>query len=217
MGTIIAHSDEGKLLVPIGELTAAETFLHGSTGAQFLEKVRTKQSGEYLSLYEGSLYITSFMRMPETDWMLVHRIRIIQALRHTLVSFIFQTILYVFIILVLYRYMRSFVSKEIAPIDDIFQQIRELCQHIRKTDCISGKSFSDLLVLSREGLSDSLTGLPTRTVFLQQAEENFNSVAGQIFGLFFIDMDNLKSINDQLDISMVMQLSRHLPLLCKNL
>ena len=66
------------------------------------------------------------------------------------------------------------------------------------TGHITTEDFLGILHLSREGLSDALTGLPTRTLFRQKAQELIAASPDQTFGFFFIDMDNLKIINDQL-------------------
>lgn len=195
---IMAHPDKNKLLLPIDGLVDSEKFLYGSSQEKFLQDIKAKRSGEYLSLFEDTLYFTAFTPIDGTDWMLIHRIRIVYAVRYVLIGLLLQTALYVLLFTILYRYEQRIVSTQIKPVDDLLQQVAELGRSLGKSGHITTEGFSNLLHLSREGLSDGLTGLPTRTLFRQKAQELIAARPGQTFGVFFIDMDNLKIINDQL-------------------
>ena len=57
--------------------------------------------------------------------------------------------------------------------------------------------FNEIIRLTGNGLSDSLTGVVTRSVFLNQAAVQLKRVdSGLVSALCFVDMDNLKYIND---------------------
>ena len=196
--SIMAHPDKNKLLLPIEGLVASERFLYGSSQEKFLQDIKAKRSGEYLSLFEDTLYFTAFTPIDDTDWMLIHRIRIVHAVRYVLMGLLLQTAFYVLVFTALYRYAQKIVSKEIKPMDALLQQMDALGRSLGTTGHITTEDFLGILHLSREGLSDALTGLPTRTLFRQKAQELIAASPDQTFGFFFIDMDNLKIINDQL-------------------
>lgn len=195
-GAIMAHPEKEKLLTPIEILTASETFLYGSSREQFHADLKAGRSGEFLSLFNNSFYFTIFSRLADTDWMLIHRILIVSAVRNTLFGLAIQCALYLLLFLVLYRYTNLFITHRVKPVDDMLRQVANL------TPNLGGDGFqgdvSTFLNLSRKGLSDALTGLPTRTLFRQAAEDALRRMPDQLFVLFFIDMDNLKSINDHL-------------------
>ena len=56
----------------------------------------------------------------------------------------------------------------------------------------------NIINISRKGLYDALTGLPTRNLFRQRVNDTIEKMPGRLFGVFILDMDNLKAINDHL-------------------
>ena len=105
--SIMAHPDKNKLLLPIEGLVASERFLYGSSQEKFLQDIKAKRSGEYLSLFEDTLYFTAFTPIDDTDWMLIHRIRIVHAVRYVLMGLLLQTAFYVLVFTALYRYAQK--------------------------------------------------------------------------------------------------------------
>jgi diguanylate cyclase (GGDEF)-like protein len=59
-------------------------------------------------------------------------------------------------------------------------------------------SHADLEVVVDRALTDQLTGLPSRTLFLQQAEKlrEINATSGMATAVLFLDLDGFKAIND---------------------
>jgi diguanylate cyclase (GGDEF)-like protein len=60
-------------------------------------------------------------------------------------------------------------------------------------------SHADLEVMIDRALADQLTGLPSRGLFLQQAEKlrERNAIGGMATAVLFLDLDGFKAINDQ--------------------
>ncbi|MCQ5129958.1 GGDEF domain-containing protein [Butyricicoccus faecihominis] len=57
--------------------------------------------------------------------------------------------------------------------------------------------FNEIIRLTSTGLSDSLTGVVTRSVFFNQASAQLKKAdPDRVSALCFVDMDNLKYIND---------------------
>ena len=117
--SIMAHPDKNKLLLPIEGLVASERFLYGSSQEKFLQDIKAKRSGEYLSLFEDTLgYSTAFTPIDDTaTWTLIDRIRIVHAVRYVLMGLLLQTAFYVLVFTALYRYAQKIVSKEIKPME----------------------------------------------------------------------------------------------------
>ena len=111
-----------------------------------------------------------------------------------LLSFGIQTLLYALFFVLLLRYGRKFF----APVDNIVRHVMDLNKNIHDSEPFSVENACGLIEISRRGLFDMLTGLPTRHLFHQQVDEILEAAQDQLYGIFFFDMDRLKPINDNL-------------------
>lgn len=111
-----------------------------------------------------------------------------------LLSFGIQTLLYALFFVLLLRYGRKFF----APVDNIVRHVMDLNKNIHDSEPFSVENACGLIEISRRGLFDMLTGLPTRHLFHQQVDEILEAAQDRLYGIFFFDMDRLKPINDNL-------------------
>ena len=138
------------------------------------------------------------MNIPETGWTLIHRVKILPTVKYMLLAFFTQTLLYTLLFVVLYRYGRTAISQELRPVDNILRQVEELNRSVNAADSITEEDVFNIINISRKGLYDALTGLPTRNLFRQRVNDTIEKMPGRLFGVFILDMDNLKAINDHL-------------------
>lgn len=191
---IIAHPDADKLMVDIKNLVDKETFLLGSSREQFLDDIEKQRSGSFICFFEGRLTFTVFSHVADSKWTLIHRVPMLPTMRPILWSFGVQTLLYALFFLLFQRYGR----KAFSPVDNIFQHVADLDKSVRGSNEFSVEKVSGLIEISRRGLFDTLTNLPTRHLFYQKVGEVLKKSPGQRHAVFFFDMDRLKPINDNL-------------------
>lgn len=196
--TVIAHPDPQIQLMNMKDLVAGERFLYGSSRETFISDIKSGQPGTFISIFKNTLYFTAFMNLPDTGWTLIHRVKILPTVKYMLLAFFMQTLLYTLLFVVLYRYGRTAISQELRPVDNILRQVEELNRSVNAADSITEEDVFNIINLSRKGLYDALTGLPTRNLFRQKINDAIEKMPGRLFGIFFLDMDNLKSINDHL-------------------
>ena len=192
--SIIAHPDAGKLMANIKSMVNEETFLFGSDRQQFLEDLEKRRSGSFLCFFEGRLTFTAFTNVADSSWMLIHRVPVLPTMIAMLLSFGIQTLLYALFFVLLLRYGRKFF----APVDNIVRHVMDLNKNIHDSEPFSVENACGLIEISRRGLFDMLTGLPTRHLFHQQVDEILEAAQDRLYGIFFFDMDRLKPINDNL-------------------
>lgn len=192
--SIIAHPDADKLMVDIKNLIDKETFLLGSSREQFLDDIENQRSGSFICFFEGRLTFTVFSHVADSKWTLIHRVPMLPTMRPMLWSFGMQTLLYALFFVLLLRNGR----KSFAPVDNIVRHVLDLNKSIRDSEPLFMENASDLIKISRSGLFDTLTNLPTRYLFYQKVSEVLKKSPGQRHAIFFFDMDRLKPINDNL-------------------
>lgn len=194
---IISHHDKNMLFKNLPELVATENFIFGKSSEEFCADLGTKQSGSFISIFQNSLYYTTYTNQENTDWMLVHRIKILPTFYAAFIGFGIQVLFYVVFFAVLYYFGTMYMQRELRSVDNILKQVVDLNKELLNSDRIDTKEISDIIHISQQGLKDELTGLPTRTLFRQILNIRMAKLTPtSLAAIFFIDMDNLKIIND---------------------
>lgn len=195
--SVIAHPWNEMLFKNMPELMDQEWLLTSSQDEarkQFMDQ----KPGSFVSVFQGTLYYTLFKPLDNTSWMLIHRIRLIPTLQATLIGFSFQALLYLLIFGLLYYFGNAYILRQIEPMDFVLKQIIVLNKAVHNSSILTDKDAETLLDLSRKGLKDELTGLPTRMLFRQMLNARLqDGLPDSLCAVFYIDMDNLKSINDE--------------------
>lgn len=186
-GSLIAHPNPAMSLTHIRDHVAGERFLYGSSRETFLRDIKSDQPGTFISIFRNTLYFTAFMNIPETGWTLIHRVKILPTVKYMLLAFFTQTLLYTLLFVVLYRYGRTAISQELRPVDNILRQVEELNRSVNAADSITEEDVFNIINISRKGLYDALTGLPTRNLFRQRVNDTIEKMPGRLFGVFILD------------------------------
>lgn len=194
---IISHHNKGMLFENLPELVKDEIMLYNKTNEEFCTDLREKNTGSFVSLFNNSLYYTVYTRQDNTDLMLVHRIKIFHTFQAAVIGFVIQALLYITVFSALYYFGTMYMQRELRPVDNILKQVVDLNKELLNSDRIDTAQISDIIHISQKGLKDELTGLPTRTLFRQLLNIRMAKLSTTSFAaIFFIDMDNLKTIND---------------------
>ena len=94
-------------------------------------------------------------------------------------------------------FVRRYIASQMQVVDTLVHSVEELEKRIYQDERPEEVDFKEVLRLTSNGLSDSLTGGVTRSVFLNQASSRLKKADPQkLKALCFVDMDNLKYIND---------------------
>lgn len=207
---IISHPSQDELFQDLNDLTKREFFIGKANRDLFLQDLRTGSSSSFFSWYEKTLIYTVNMRIPNTQWTLVHRAHVFTTFYATLVGFAVQSVIYIIVFLGLHFLGTSYVAKKLTPVDNILKQVIDLNKVIHNTDTVNSEDAASILYISQKGLRDELTELPTRMLFRQVLNQRIRELQpATLCAIFYIDMDNLKSINDSFghdygDMAMVM-------------
>lgn len=193
---LLAHPHTDLVNKNILDLMNEEAVI-GSTHEEVKQRFLNRQAGEFVVFFRGGLYYTTFAPLVNTPWVLVHRVRLIPTLSAALVGFSMQAGLYLLVFGSLYFFGNTYILKRLAPMDAVLKQVIVLNKSIHNSDVLTDTDAATLLELSRRGLKDELTGLPTRMLFRQMLNAKLREGMPQSLGaLYYMDMDNLKAIND---------------------
>ena len=179
----------------IQELQSAS--LIGTTTDKLQEQLLAAIPGSYWSFQNGSLDYTIYQRVENTNWDLLCTVRFWSVFSETLPSLLFTACLTILLCTCLLLILRKYIGGQMRIIDLLVQSVEKLQKKIYQDDRPVNVDFNEIIRLTEKGLSDALTGVVTRSVFFNQADAQLKKAdADLVSALCFVDMDNLKYIND---------------------
>ena len=171
--------------------------LFGTTADQLEESLLAAEPGSYWSIRDGSLCYTAYQRVEQSSWDILCTVRFETLFFQTLPALLLSACLTILAAIGLILVLRRYIGRQMAVVDTLVQSIGELEKRIYQDHRPDDVDFNEVLRLTSDGLSDSLNGVVTRSVFLNQAAAQLAKAAPEaVKALFFVDMDNLKYIND---------------------
>lgn len=171
--------------------------LFGVTADSLEEQLLAAQSGAFWSLRDGKLYYTTYQRVENTGWDILCSVNFLTTFGKTVPALCTALVLTVLCCTGLLWLVRRYISGQMKVVDTLVHSVEELENRIYQNERPEEVDFQEVLRLTSNGLSDSLTGVVTRSVFLNHAAALLKkSDPEKLKALFFIDMDNLKYIND---------------------
>lgn len=174
-----------------------EAYNIGVTADQLETELLAKTPGTYWSYRDGNLYYTMYNNIENTDWDILTTIDFWSIYRTIISGFLVIVALMAVLCSVIFFLVKRFISKQKEVVDMLVQSIQELEEKIYQDERPDNMDFREIIRLTSNGLSDGLTGVVTRSVFLKQAQAQLDKIPGdKITILCFVDLDNLKKLND---------------------
>ena len=169
----------------------------GTTPDKLQEQLLAAEPGDYWSLQNGSLVYTAYQRVEDTGWDLLCSVDFRTAFLGILPSLLLVAALAALLCLGLSFLLRRYIAGQMHSVDLLVESVEKLEKKLYQDERPENVDFNEIIRLTSDGLSDALTGLVTRSVFLNQAEAQRQKINPEYTSaLCFVDMDNLKSIND---------------------
>ncbi len=171
--------------------------LFDTTADRLEEQLLAAQPGAFWSLRNGSLYYTAYQRVENTSWDILCSVNFWTSFEAMLPALFLVAGLTVLNCLGLLWFVRRYIASQMKVVNVLVHSVEELENRIYRDDRPKTADFQEVLRLTSDGLSDSLTGAVTRSVFLSQADALLKKADPLLTqALCFVDMDNLKQLND---------------------
>ncbi len=171
--------------------------LFGTTADRLEEQLLSAQPGAFWNLRNGRLYYTAYQRVENTSWDILCSVNFWTSFEETLPALLLVAGLTALLCIGLLWLVRRYIAGQMKVIDLLVHSVEELENRIYRDERPETADFQEVPRLTSDGLSDSLTGVVTRSVFLNQADALLKKAGPQMTrALCFVDMDNLKHLND---------------------
>ena len=171
--------------------------IFGTTENRLEEELLSQKPGSYWSFKGGSLRYTVYQRVENTGWDILCSVNVWTIFGEILPSLLLVAGLTVLLCLGLIFVMRRYINRQMQVVDALVDSVNELEKKIYQDQRPEKRDFNEIIRLTSDGLTDSLTGVVTRAVFLKHAAAQLEKADPVLLSaLCFVDMDNLKYIND---------------------
>lgn len=174
-----------------------EDRLFGTTADRLQEQLLAATPGDYWSLRNGSLCYTMYQRVENTGWDILCTVDVWSVFSGIMSSLLLVSGLTILLCVALMVILQRYISSQMQVVDVLVRSVQELEKKIYQNERPEDVDFNEIIRLTSNGLSDGLTGVVTRSVFLNQAPAQLKKADPRLLSaLCFVDMDNLKYIND---------------------
>lgn len=195
-GQIMSSTQDLPYGKPImGELQSAT--LLGTTANRLQEALLAKEEGSYWSLQNYDLCYTLYSHVEDTGWDILAAASFREEFSKLLPGLLCIAGITFLLGGVTLLMIRKYMETQKMIMDELVHSVEELEKKIYHDERPDNVDFNEIIRMTSSGLSDGLTGVVTRSVFLNQAPAYIKNIdLGRVNVLCFVDMDNLKYIND---------------------
>lgn len=193
----VMSSTEGRTYGNLIMDELREERIFGITADQLQEQLLAAESGGFWCLESGSLHYTTYQRVENTGWDILCSVNLQTVFAGIVPSLLLISGLTVLLSAGLLFLLRRYISGQMKVVDVLVHSVEELEKKVYQDKRPEDRDFTEIIRLTSNGLSDGLTGVVTRSVFLSQASVQMTKInPNRVSALCFVDLDNLKYIND---------------------
>lgn len=196
-GQIMSSTEQFSYGAPIMVMLKGSVLFGGVTADKLQEQLLARQKGAYWSLYGGDLRYTTYQHIENTGWDILSSVSFRAEFLRILPGIMAAAGMTIFLAVGLMFMIRQYLKNQMKVVNGLVHSVAELEKKIYHDERPDNMDFNEIIKLTSNGLSDGLTGVVTRSVFLNQAPSYLkNADPDLVNALCFVDMDNLKYIND---------------------
>lgn len=177
-----------------------ENFLELSKGSHFwggdpksiTSSMNTGKAGSFWEWdNEGLTYVT-YQNVDPTDWTLLYRVQFMSILSKLFPVLFIKIAFYILLCSTVYFLGRRYMNRHLSQVNHLLNRMAAIQKELFQSE---QTDYDNLLEMTKQGLTDHLTGLSTRAVLLKKMNQFIDS-PNSYGAVVFIDLDDLKRIND---------------------
>lgn len=170
----------------------SDTRFFGTSVAEIDSALLENRPVSYWSQCSDGLCYTTALNVAQTGWKLLYQVGFTDIIRSLLPVFLVKVCFYMALCAVIYVFGRRYLKRQLAAASHMMDRIMTMEKEVLQGEQTDYEKFLDL---TQKGLTDQLTGLCTRSVLFSRMQQVLD-VEKSFGAVFFLDLDNLKRIND---------------------
>ncbi len=168
---------------------------------KILSNIENKKTFHYYAINDNNQFERLTLRpLKNTPWYLITTLNYNQYLKSEFFFITLNIFISIMASVLIGYYLMKKISIITSPVDDFIKEstsIVPIRTQLTNTNADINKHFDNIISTTKDGIYCSRTNLLNRKYFIQNADINLQ-YHHQDFALLFIDLDNLKAINDTL-------------------
>lgn len=189
---IMAASDSKYIGKSFPKLTQ-KAYFFDSSRETILHNIENGVSGEYWEWASRGLAYVSYQRVEPTNWTILYRVYFSSVLPTLLPLLCAKIVFYILLCALIYMFGKRYLTRRLAEVNHLLNRMATIQKEIFQSE---QTDYTNLLELTERGLTDQLTGLATRAILFEKMVQLIGAPNAQ-GAVIFIDLDDLKTINDQ--------------------
>lgn len=171
--------------------------LFNTTTDQLQVSLLAREAGSFTSMKTGSIQYTLYGPIKQTNWDILVTADFFSSFLAILPYILLFCVLLTGSMTVFYLYIVRQTKTQAQATRKLLASFHDIEKKLYNSDDVENIDYETILQMSSKGLRDELTGLSTRTFFLNQAKLLLNCKEDKdIITLCFVDLDDLKILND---------------------
>lgn len=167
-------------------------WLIGTTPEEMETRMSENRCGDFWIMGNlGPAYVT-YCNVDLTDWTLVYESRLDMVFPMVFPMLLTKVVFYALLCWCISYFGRRYLERQLADISHLLDKVTVIQRELFQSERVD---YNELLDLTQQGLADQLTGLATRGVLITRFSQ-FVEIGQHKGMLCFIDLDDLKTIND---------------------
>lgn len=140
---------------------------------------------------DGFTYVT-YQKVAPTNWTILYRVRFASVFVKLIPALCIKICFYIIMCVAIHILGRRYLTRHLAKVNHLINRMATIQKELFQSE---QPDYDNLLELTQQGLTDQLTGLSTRAILFKKMIQ-FTDVSNSFGAVIFIDLDDLKRIND---------------------
>lgn len=171
---------------------SSKSKLWGSDVESINELMLNGGFGEFWEWGDDGLNFVTYQRVDKTDWTILYRVKFISVFMNLFPVLFVKISFFILMCVAIHFFGRRYLSRHLEQVNHLINRMADMQKELFQSEKID---YDNLLELTQQGLTDQLTGLATRTILFKRMFK-FTSNTNPCGAVMFIDLDDLKRIND---------------------
>lgn len=189
--TIMAGSDKEIYGQSFLELSEGSNFWNNSPEA-IDRSMKEGESGAFWEWDKQGLAYVIHQQVVPTDWTILYRVQFATVFANLIPVLLAKICFYILLCAAIYLIGRRYLNRHFSQLNHLLNRMAVIQKELFQSE---QPDYDNLLELTQQGLTDQLTGLSTRAVLLKKMIQ-YTEIPGAFGAVVFIDLDDLKQIND---------------------
>lgn len=171
---------------------AEEIHFWGSDPKTINSNMKSGGSGNYWEWDKEGLTYVTYQQIAQTNWTLLYHVEFLSVLAKLLPALCLKIAFFIFMCATLYIFGRRYLNRHLSQVNHLLNRMATMQKELFQSE---QTDYDNLLELTQQGLTDQLTGLSTRAILFKKMVK-LQDTPNRNGALVFIDLDDLKRIND---------------------